>query len=466
MEGCYLMPHPPIIVPEVGKGEESKVKETIKACMLVGNEIEKLEAETIIIVTPHGVVFKDAVAMVTANSLSGDLRKFGAPEIGFNYEIDMELTTEIINKSRAEGILVGELDERTSQIYNVPLELDHGAIVPLYYADKSTNHKLIHITYGLLSPLELMRFGIAIKKAVEVTNKKAVFIASGDLSHRLTKDGPYEYSPYGVEFDTALIDKLSCGNLSEIFNINKHLITEAGECGLRSIYIMAGALNSSKVSSKLYNYEGPLGVGYAVMSFKGEDSNLYKEIAKLKEDEHKRRMKDGNPYTRLARENLDRYFRSGQLVEIDELEDEALTKDRKGVFVSLKINGELRGCIGTIEATTSCVGEEIIRNSLSAALNDPRFPAVKYDELLDIDISVDLLYEAEPTTYEQLDPENYGVIVTSGNKRGLLLPNLEGINTKEQQVEIAKSKGNISEKDKYSLERFKVERYKEVESDE
>lgn len=346
------------------------------------------------------------------------------------------------------------------------LELDHGAMVPLYFADKNRKCKLVHITYGMLSPMELMNFGRCIKRAVDDSNTKAVFIASGDLSHRLTEDGPYPYTPLGREFDKELIEKLKSGKLNTIFNIDKKLVREAGECGLRSLYVFTGAINSSNTKGELLSYEGPLGVGYGIMEFKGEGNDLYSEMLCEKEKEHKRRTKEGNPYTVLARRNLESYFYEGKLLTSEDIEDKELLNDRKGVFVSLKINGELRGCIGTIAPTTNSVAEEIIRNSISAALNDPRFSPVKKEELLDIDISVDLLYSPEKTDFNGLDPKVYGVIVSYGEKRGLLLPNLEGIDTKEEQVSIAREKGGIREDVPYTLERFKVERFKEVDDDE
>lgn len=182
--------------------------------------------------------------------------------------------------------------------------------------------------------------------------------------------------------------------------------------------------------------------------------------------ENQRRMKEGNPYTILARKNLNSYFDRGTLLTIDNVKDEELLNDKKGVFVSLKINGKLRGCIGTIAPVTDTIAEEIIRNSLSAAINDLRFSPLTQEELKEIDISVDLLHEPEKTTFEELDPKEYGVIVSFGAKRGLLLPNLEGIDTSEQQVAIAMEKGNIRPSDNYVLERFKVERFKECEDDE
>lgn len=458
----FLMPHPPIIIPEIGKGREEEVIKTINACQEVGNTIDQAEVETIIIISPHGTVFRDAVSLIKTDYIYGNLGDFGASEVKFNYNIDIELTDEIINLSVKEEIPAVSLDENSSVRYRVPLELDHGAMVPLYYADKNKKYKLVHINYGLLTPIELLKFGLVIKQAINNTGRKVAIIASGDLSHRLLENGPYPYTPLGKEFDDELVKILSSGNLKKILEIDRNLIKSAGECGLRSIYILLGIINSSKAKSKLLSYEGPLGVGYSVFQFEEGSGNLYEDLINEKEKEHKRRLEEGNPYTRLARKNLDNYFNLGRLLTREEVEDKKLLEDRKGVFVSLKMNGELRGCIGTIMPTTDSVGEEIIRNSLSAALNDPRFAPLKKEELVEIDISVDLLYPPEKANFEDLDPYNYGVIVTSGNKKGLLLPNLEGVENKEEQLEIAMNKGGISPSDKYTLERFKVERFKEV----
>lgn len=487
----YLMPHPPIIINEVGKGREIEAINTLNACKKIGEKINNLSPETIIIISPHGTIFRDAISIVTAPHLKGDLFKFGANNISFDYEIDTALTTEIIKNSDEENIPTVSLDEKTCDLYNIDLNLDHGAMVPLYFLGNKKNYKLVHITYGMLSPLELMNFGRCIKKAVKDTKTNAVFIASGDLSHRLTKDGAYPYTPLGAEFDKALISLLEKGDFKNLFNLDKHLIHEAGECGLRSLYILAGAINSTNISPKLLSYEGPFGIGYGVMeftpNFNNENSNninysskngdLYNEILKDKQNENKKRMNYGNIYTRLARLNLNNYFDNGTLLTIDDLinnpnllfndgnnsnDISKLLKDKKGVFVSLKINGDLRGCIGTISPTTNCIAEEIINNSISSAINDPRFSPLRKEELIDIDISVDILYPPEKTTFEELDPKNYGVIVSCNNRRGLLLPNLGGIDTADKQIEIALEKGGISIDENYTLERFKVKRFKEI----
>jgi len=134
---------------------------------------------------------------------------------------------------------------------------------------------------------------------------------------------------------------------------------------------------------------------------------------------------------------------------------------RAGVFCSIKKNGQLRGCIGTIEPVRRNIAEEIIHNAIAAATDDPRFPEVRPDELRWLTYSVDVLGKPEPIEgMHQLDPKRYGVIVSSGHRRGLLLPNLEGVDTVEEQVRIARQKAGISRGENVSLQRFEVVRHK------
>ena len=154
--------------------------------------------------------------------------------------------------------------------------------------------------------------------------------------------------------------------------------------------------------------------------------------------------KEESPYVRLARETVERYVDEGKRLSVPEyLPEEALTR-RAGTFVSLKKFGQLRGCIGTISPAEANIAEEIIHNAISASTRDPRFPPVSPSELKDLDYSVDILGETEDIdSPEELDVKKYGVIVSSGYRRGLLLPNLEGIDDVEDQISIAMQKAGI-----------------------
>ena len=169
-------------------------------------------------------------------------------------------------------------------------------------------------------------------------------------------------------------------------------------------------------------------------------------------------MSEEHPLVQLARKTIETYVRHGRKIELPkELTPEMQRK--AGVFVSLHRHGELRGCIGTIAPTQSNVAQEVIQNAISAATRDPRFSPVSAQEL-DLDISVDVLTEPEPiSSTAQLDPKRYGVIVESGMRRGLLLPNLEGVDTVEEQVDIARRKAWIGAREPVKLYRFEVIRY-------
>jgi len=165
-----------------------------------------------------------------------------------------------------------------------------------------------------------------------------------------------------------------------------------------------------------------------------------------------------HPLVRLAKETVESYVRERKMPKPKELTPEM--KERAGVFVSIKKLGELRGCIGTFEPTKANVAEETMANAISSATRDPRFPPVNAAELLQLSYSVDVLTKPEAVEDQsQLDPKRYGVIVESGFRRGLLLPNLEGVNTVEQQIDICRHKAGISSHEPIKLYRFEVRRY-------
>ncbi len=170
-------------------------------------------------------------------------------------------------------------------------------------------------------------------------------------------------------------------------------------------------------------------------------------------------MSEEHPLVQLARRTIEAYVREGKIISPPEHPTEEM-KQRAGVFVSLHRGGQLRGCIGTIEPQMENVAQEIIANAISAATRDPRFPPVRPDELQDLEISVDVLTPPEPvSSVDELDPHKYGVIVELGPRRGLLLPDLEGVDTVEQQIAIALRKAWISPQEPYRLYRFQVRRY-------
>ena len=461
----YTMPHPPIIIPEVGRGEERKIKATADAMDKAATEIASSDADTIIIITPHGPVFSDAVALTYDNSIKGTLGKFGAPQVSFEQEIDIALTEKIIELSAEENILSARITKSSAKRYNIDYELDHGTIVPLYFINKRfPKFKLVHITYGMLPKMQLYKFGMCIRKAVEESDVKAVFIASGDLSHKLSETGPYGYTPEGEAFDKEIISLLEKGDALGVFNMDCNMVEKAAECGLRSYYIMLGAMDGFDIKGKPLSYEGTFGVGYSVMGFSLKKGKIgaYKTILDENRKKYNQKINTSDPYVRLARESLTYYLLHGEYMDhVPAYVTDEMRNTKRGVFVSLKKEKQLRGCIGTIFPVTKSIAQEIIRNAVEAGTQDPRFSPVTEDELEEIDFSVDVLTEAQKAVKKELDPKKYGVIVRWRSKTGLLLPDLEGVDTVEEQISIALQKAGIPNSADYSMEKFQVIRHKE-----
>jgi AmmeMemoRadiSam system protein A len=465
MANYYLMPHPPIIIPEIGRGREQEVKDTISSCEEIARKISENEIDTVVVISPHGIIFQDAISILVDPILNGDFTNFGEKNISLTFENDLVFAQILSMKAKKKEVQTALINSEYAKRIGQSSKLDHGALVPLYFLNKNHNFKVVHITYGMISNIEHYKFGMAIKEAINESKSKIAVIASGDLSHRLKKDGPYSYSESGDLFDKKITEFLIEGNTNQLLNLDCSLVKEAGECGYRSLLILAGAMDGLEYSGDLLSYEGPFGVGYGVIDFsiKGKsDYSAFDKYTSKIQHVHERKLNSENPYTSLARKSIEYYLKNDSLTPIPQDVNQELTSQRKGVFVSLKQNGELRGCIGTFLPSTLNIAEEIIKNAVSAAFDDPRFTPLRLNELWDIDISVDVLETPEPTSKSDLDPKIYGVIVAKGQKRGLLLPNLDGIDTVEEQLNIALNKAGILQTEQYKVERFKVTRYKEV----
>ena len=459
----YTMPHPPIIIPEVGRGEEKKIQNTYDACTAIGKEVKKIKPDTIILITPHGPVFRDAIAISNDKYIAGDLGQFRAPEVNFKLKINKQLTSKIMDKASREDIFMAPINKSSASNYGIDYSLDHGSLVPLYFINKEyPDYEIIHITYGILPKLQLYKLGMIIKDVIESSSSNAVLIGSGDLSHKLAAKGPYEYDPDGEWFDKEIMSLLEKGDVRGIFNMDPNKVAAAGECGLRSFYTMLGAMNGNDIRGELLSYEGTFGVGYGVMRFDLKETNvdMYKELIKDKNEILNKKRNNEGPYTRLAREGLTHYLSKGDYMDLPDYLPSEMLDEKRGVFVTLYKEGSLRGCIGTIFPRMNNIAEEIIRNAVSAGIHDSRFDPVSQDEVEDLDFSVDVLTEPKPATKSELDPKVYGVIVKSGVKTGLLLPDLDGVDSPEYQLSIALEKAGIMPHEPYTIEKFKVIRHR------
>lgn len=255
-----LCPHPPIIVKEVGGNEAKKTENTIKAMEKLSSEIVNLNPDTIIVITPHSYYHPDMFTVYSQKTLEGGFARFGAPQVKLYCENDLDFI----------NLLEKEIVETLGTLNKIPqgASLDHGTCVPLYFILKAGyKGKVVVINYSALSSEEHFLFGKKINESISNSDKNFVFIASGDLSHRLLPDAPAGFDPEAYKFDEQLIESIKRGNLTDIVNIDQKLRIQAGECAYNSIMVAIGVLNNQLVEREIISYEAPFGVGYLVAKF-------------------------------------------------------------------------------------------------------------------------------------------------------------------------------------------------------
>ncbi|MDF2540966.1 MAG: hypothetical protein K0S47_684 [Herbinix sp.] len=343
--GAFIVPHPPIIIPEVGKGEEQKILHTIQSYQEIAKRIEILKPDTIVLTTPHSIMYSDYFHISPGKSAQGDLRKFGVKDVKYKVDYDEEFAFYLSNAAEKKDVAAGVQGEKDAA-------LDHGTMIPLHFIKQSyTDFRLVRIGLSGLPLLDHYRLGRCIEDVSEQLSRRVVFVASGDLSHTLLEEGPYGYTPEGVEFDQDVTEAMKEGDFLRFLEFSPDVLEVAAECGLRSFVIMSGALSGKEVWSELLSYEGPFGVGYAVCSFEitGTDENRhFDQIYERKQKKfcEERKAKE-DPYVRLARHSLETYVKTGTYAKIPGDLPEELLQQKAGIFVSLKMFGSLRGCIGT-----------------------------------------------------------------------------------------------------------------------
>ena len=456
--GAVLVPHPPLLLPEIGMGRESEIQSTRNAYQKAAQKVAEWSPDLLVVISPHTAVYADYFHISPGQAARGDMSQFGAPQMQLQVTYDDLFVAELVHLAGEAGISAGSLGERDAR-------LDHGTFIPLWFLQNAGVHcPVVRVGLSGFPPSEHYRLGKCIAKTADTLGRRTVVIASGDLSHKLTKDGPYGFAPQGPEFDEQVTKAMKEGNFLHFLTLDPTFCNNAAECGLRSLQIMAGTLDGQAVNVQMLSYEGPFGVGYAVAVVTpiGTDENRHFDLLYEKQEMERltARRKAEDPWVQLARQSLETYIRTGKRLHIPRGLPEELMEQTAGTFVSLHQFGRLRGCIGTVIPVTESVAQEIIQNAISAGTEDPRFPKVRPEELASLEYSVDVLAPPEPVTSPaDLDVKQYGIIVTLGRRRGLLLPNLDGVDTVEQQIAIACQKGGIDPREPYSLERFQVVRH-------
>ncbi|MFP3155718.1 AmmeMemoRadiSam system protein A [Lachnospiraceae bacterium ZAX-1] len=457
IRAAFIVPHPPLIVPQVGQGSQLQIQDTIDAYKNVAKQIGELAPETILLISPHAPSYSDYFHIAGGSQLRGDLSQFGGAQT-IEASIDEELVGEICRICDEQNFPAGTLGGKDGK-------MDHGTFIPLYFVNQYyKDYRLVVCSLSGLPRAQHYRFGLLMQEAILNTKRKTIVIASGDLSHKLLERGPYGFAEEGPKLDAKLTDIMQSGNFLEFLTLDENLCLKGAECGLLSFVVMAGLLDQREVSSTLLSYQGTFGVGYGIAAFivAGEDPSrnfgtLFKQEENLQMQEIR---KNEDAYVNLARKTLEHYVRSDRLMPMPQELPQELLHEQAGVFVSIHKSGKLRGCIGTIGPVCESIAMEIMQNAISAGTRDSRFPSITKEEFEQLVYHVDVLSAAKPVTDRNtLDPKRFGVIVTCGHKRGVLLPDLEGVDTVDDQIAIACQKAGITAHEKYELEFFHVVRH-------
>lgn len=255
-----FVPHPPIIIPEIGQDNIAYCNKTIKAMQNLAKRISKKNIDTIIFISPHTVLSPIEMTISHNNTASGDFRQFNNNSVCATRQIDLNLAKNIHKNANKLGVKSRLFAESNDYF------IDHGVLVPLYYLQDEipTSTKIIIIGYSLLSDSNHNKFGKAIFEAINTCDENIAVIASGDLSHRIFEPGS-EF--IGKKFDDMVVNSISGNRIKDIIKIDPYLREEAGECGYRSLLILLSSIENVPNKPEVLSYEAPFGVGYLVADF-------------------------------------------------------------------------------------------------------------------------------------------------------------------------------------------------------
>ncbi len=264
--GCFVTPHPPIIVPEVGGSELGQVDTTVQAMRALQHKTVALDPETIVLLSPHAPLAVHQMGVSLASSYRGSLAYFRAPRVTLKASGDSDVAEAVMERATARNVPV-----TITASHGESVELDHGSMVPLVYimGGLAQPCRLVLLSFSQLSYQDHVRFGEAIGEAILGGSRRVLYVASSDLSHRLIPGAPAGYDPRGAEFDKQVSELFGAGDWGGLLSIKPDLIEAAGECGFRSLAVLSGVVAAAGAAgldthNRVLSYEGPFGVGYMV----------------------------------------------------------------------------------------------------------------------------------------------------------------------------------------------------------
>lgn len=441
-----LMCHAPIVIPAVGGARGEDCRATTTAMAEAARCLVAQAPDVIVLCSPHTPRSRSAFGVVDGAVVRGDLARFGTPEVRVELPACEDARAALLQAAAEEGVAAERID---------PGPLDHGAMVPLAFLwDAGWRGRTLVFAFPARSAHDdAVLMGRAIRRAADARGERWALLASGDMSHRLQPDAPSGFHPDAHLFDEQLVAHVKRGDLAAAATFDEALRELAAEDMVESIDVARGALGEDRAHNRVLSYEGPFGVGYLVAVLHEDDPIDHRAGDNAAGDN------DGL-LLRIARESISaattgRTYRPPSL--------SAAFRAPMGVFVTLHSPGHrLRGCVGRMELDDDRPFEAQLADvAVSAATRDPRFPAVGAEEIPALAMEISLLGHEEPCEPGDLDPATFGASVEFGSRRAVLLPEIEGINTAEEQLAVVLDKAGIPDGAPFKLRRFPSHKIKE-----
>ncbi len=447
---AVLMPHAPILVPAISGGRGVAAAATYEALRQAAACVIRRQPESVVVISPHSPRQSGAFGLWSETRIEGSFAQFNAPEVRVSLPNDRPLAKAISDEAESRNV-------NTWLIRHHPL--DHGALVPLWFlAQAAWAGPTVLISLNYQDEGGLTRLGEAIAAAANTRHRRVAIIASGDMSHRLTANAPCGFHPQAHQFDESFIQLLRTGDYRGLQTIDPELRELAAEDAVDSTVVAAAAVDWKTTGHEVLSYEGPFGVGYGVAILFAKELNS----PAMNKTNSVADVSAGGRLPDLARRAVEAALSGSP--EFPPAANNKYLATRRGVFVTLRgPGGELRGCVGTPLPVCEDLVAETWRAARLAAFHDGRFPPVTAEELPDLHFDVSVLHSIEDvSSLDELDPQRYGVIVSTADKRcGILLPCIEGIDTAEQQLCLAREKGRIGSNETMRLRRFQVDHFVE-----
>ena len=275
-----MVPHPPLIVPQVGRGQEREIAPTTAAFERAARFVVDAQPDTVIVLSPHTTLYQDYFHISPGAGASGDLARFGARSVRFSVEYDQELAQAVAHAADGDSFPAGTQGERAPA-------LDHGTMVPLYFLHQAAGgtlpFRLLRVGLSGLSFVMHYQLGQRLAQAAQALGRRVSVVASGDLSHYLQHAGPYGFRSEGPVYDARVMDVMGRAAFDELLQFDEHACETAGECGQRSFLILAGCLDGRDVSAQALSYQDVTGVGYGVCLFTPGEPNPARRFLDNKE---------------------------------------------------------------------------------------------------------------------------------------------------------------------------------------